>query len=184
MNAMPRTVARTVLGPLTAALAVVGTVAATAPAEAAAPMTEVAGSPSTMNAMVATTRAAVARFHDVDAALAAGYLPVGGCVESPAGAMGFHYMNPALVHPGAPVDPAQPPFLTYGPSASGGLELWAAEFFEPDLGQPTPMYGTQPFDGPMPGHEPGMPTHYDLHVWVGKHNPAGIFVDFNPALHC
>ena len=29
-----------------------------------------------------------------------------------------------------------------------------------------------------------MPTHYDLHVWVGKHNPAGIFTPFNPSLHC
>jgi len=29
-----------------------------------------------------------------------------------------------------------------------------------------------------------MPTHHDLHVWVGKNNPDGLFAPFNPALHC
>ena len=32
-----------------------------------------------------------------------------------------------------------------------------------------------PFDSPMLGHEPGMPVHYDLHVWLYRHNPAGLF---------
>lgn len=162
-----------------------GIVAASALAASALPAlaTPGADSPSTMNKLIATTRAAVAPFHDLSAALAAGYVPVGECVASPTGAMGAHYMNPAYIHPGF-VDPAHPPFLTYGPSASGLPELWAAEFFEPAVGQPTPHYGSQPFDGPMAGHSPGMPTHYDLHVWVGKHNPDGIFADFNPALHC
>lgn len=137
-----------------------------------------------MRRVVADVRAATARFHDVDAAIAAGYVPAGECAASPDGAMGFHYVNPALVRPGAPVDPAAPPMLTYGPSPSGELRLWSAEFFEPDVGQPVPMLGTRPFDGPMPGHEPGMPTHYDLHVWVGAHNPAGVFPPFNPAVSC
>lgn len=139
---------------------------------------------SDMNRLIAEVRAGTARFHDVDTAIAAGYVPVGECVEGPDGAMGHHYMNPALIQPGSPVDPANPPMLTYGPSPSGGLRLWSAEFFEPDVGQPVPMFGSQPFDGPMPGHEPGMPVHYDLHVWVGAHNPAGTFTPFNPALHC
>ncbi|HET7800523.1 MAG TPA: hypothetical protein VFL38_08880 [Humibacillus xanthopallidus] len=110
-------------------------------------------------------------------------MQVGECAESPAGAMGTHFMNPALITPGV-VDPARPPFLTYCPAKAGGLELWSAEFFEPEIGQPTPMYGGQAFDGPMPGHEPGMPAHYDLHVWVGTHNPAGRFAAWNPSLHC
>lgn len=162
-------------------LALAATLAVVVPAQAAPP----AGSPSEMNRLLAQTRAAVAQYHDLDAALAAGYIPISECVEEPGlGAMGVHYLNPALVAPGAPVDPARPQMLTYGPSASGELELWSAEFFQPDVGQPTPRYGSQPFDGPMPGHGPGAPVHYDLHVWVGKHNPAGIFAEFNPALHC
>jgi hypothetical protein len=171
-----RTITRTIVGTLVAALAVG---AATLPAQAApAP-----DSPSTMNKLLAATRAGVAKFHDVDAAIAAGYVQVSECTESPEGAMGIHFLNPAAVHPGS-VDPSQPQMLTYGPSANGGLELWSAEFFEPEVGQPQPMYGSQAFDGPMPGHGPGMPTHYDLHVWVGKHNPAGTFAEWNPSLHC
>jgi hypothetical protein len=40
------------------------------------------------------------------------------------------------------------------------------------------------FDGPMPGHNPSMPWHYDLHVWLWAHNPAGLFAPFNPSLKC
>jgi hypothetical protein len=42
----------------------------------------------------------------------------------------------------------------------------------------------RPFDGPMLGHEPGMPPHYDLHVWVWQANPEGIFAPFNPNVTC
>lgn len=41
-----------------------------------------------------------------------------------------------------------------------------------------------PFDGPMPGHETGMPVHYDLHVWLFRHNPDGLLAPFNPAVSC
>lgn len=173
-----RTTTRSLLAGAVVAIAVL---TAAVPAQAAPP----ADSPSDANKLLAQTRAGVAKFHDLDAALAAGYIPISECVEEPGvGAMGVHYLNPALVAPGAPVDPRLPQMLTYGPSASGELELWSAEFFQPDIGQPTPMYGSQPFDGPMPGHGPGSPVHYDLHVWVGKHNPAGIFAEYNPSLHC
>ncbi len=45
----------------------------------------------------------------------------------------------------------------------------------------------RPFDGPMHGHEPLMPQglhHYDLHVWLWKENPAGLFSPTNPAVKC
>lgn len=136
------------------------------------------------SALLAEVRAATARFHDVDVAIAEGYQSTHECASSPDGGMGIHFVNPALIAPGAPVDPTKPPMLTYGPSASGELELWTAEFFEPVVGQPHPMLGTQPFDGPMPGHDEHMPVHYDLHVWVGTHNPAGIYAPFNPSVSC
>ena len=41
-----------------------------------------------------------------------------------------------------------------------------------------------PFDGPMLGHEPGMPIHYDLHVWIWQHNPVGMLDQFNPSGSC
>ena len=30
----------------------------------------------------------------------------------------------------------------------------------------------------------GMPVHYDLHVWLWKHNPSGVFAPFNPDASC
>jgi hypothetical protein len=36
----------------------------------------------------------------------------------------------------------------------------------------------------MEGHEPGMPVHYDLHAWIFKHNPAGVFAQYNPRVTC
>jgi hypothetical protein len=40
------------------------------------------------------------------------------------------------------------------------------------------------FEGPMLGHEPGQPIHYDKHVWLFKHNPKGTFAQTNPKVHC
>jgi hypothetical protein len=40
------------------------------------------------------------------------------------------------------------------------------------------------FQGPMPAHHPGMTTHYDLHVWLWKHNPTGMFAEWNPNVRC
>jgi len=40
------------------------------------------------------------------------------------------------------------------------------------------------FDGPMAGHNPQMPWHYDLHAWVIENNPAGLFSQWNPSISC
>lgn len=50
-------------------------------------------------------------------------------------------------------------------------------------GRPS-VFETIPFDGPMLGHEQGMPVHSDLHVWLYKHNPAGMLEPWNPAVSC
>jgi hypothetical protein len=40
------------------------------------------------------------------------------------------------------------------------------------------------FDGPMPGHAPDMPVHYDLHAWMYEANPDGLFKMWNPSVTC
>lgn len=40
------------------------------------------------------------------------------------------------------------------------------------------------FDGPMPGHNPQMPWHYELHVWAWQGNPSGLFASWNPNVSC
>jgi hypothetical protein len=136
---------------------------------------------------LAVVRQVSAKYHDVDAALADGYVPVSDCVASPAGAMGIHYAKPSLL--GAPVDLRRPALLLYVPG-DDGLELAGVEYFKADADQDLgtdddrPSLLGQAFDGPMEGHGGGMPRHYDLHVWVWKHNPAGTYAEFNPSLSC
>lgn len=139
----------------------------------------------------ALIRTATTQLRDVDAALAAGYVPVGDCAELPSvGGMGFHYLHPGLASDDV-VDPAHPELLVYRATSDGGLRLSAVEFFVADADQDLAtdddrpaLFGTHPFDGPMPGHEPGMPVHYDLHVWLYDHNPAGQLAAWNPRATC
>jgi hypothetical protein len=135
-------------------------------------------------------RRATARYHSFQAAEADGYTVAGEpCVESPAGVMGIHAINPALMADAA-IDPLQPEIVLYVPKANGklraiGLEYWKADA-DGDLStdEDRPSLFGQPFDGPMPGHNPGMPVHYDLHVWLFDKNPSGFFAPFNPELSC
>lgn len=133
-------------------------------------------------------RAALAKYHSVEQAERAGYIPTSPCEQSPSGAMGIHYLNPALLAPG--IDPLQPEVLLYLPDRHGNLKLVGIEYFsvaadqtmQDDSDRPS-VFG-QPFDGPMPGHTPEMPVHYDLHVWLYEANPSGVFASWNPAISC
>jgi len=137
---------------------------------------------------VQAVRGQLSRYHSVDNALADGYVPASPCEASPAGTMGIHYLNPALLGPGS--DPAHPEVLLYVPRPDGSLEFVAVEYFQADADQnlatdnDRPFIFGQPFDGPMPGHNPQMPIHYDLHVWLAAYNPAGLFEPWNPAISC
>lgn len=132
---------------------------------------------------------ATARYNNPAVALADGYLATEECVAEPGlGGMGLHYFNPALL--AGPLDPARPQVLLYEPLPGGRLRLVAVEWFaiDPDQdlttdeGRPS-LFGV-PFEGPMAGHEPGMPVHFDLHAWVWKTNPAGMFTGYNPRVDC
>jgi len=135
-------------------------------------------------------RAATRRFRNVKVARAAGYAAAGECVQDPKyGAMGIHYANADLLADGK-LDITKPEVLVYQPLPSGKLRLGAVEYFQADADQDLatdpdrPYLFRLPFDGPMLGHEPGMPIHYDLHVWLYRHNPAGLFAAWNPRVHC
>jgi len=144
----------------------------------------------TTQIQLAQAYTATARYFYEPFAIADGYIRGGDdepCVASPAGAMGIHYVNPQRL---GQMDPSRPDALLYAPGPGGVRQLVGIEFFKNDADQnlattgdrPT-LFG-QPFDGPMPGHFPGQPVHYDLHVWLWYHNPAGMFAAFNPALSC
>jgi len=136
---------------------------------------------------LAQVQAATARYLWEPNAIADGYIRGDDdeCVDVPGlGGMGIHYVNPQRL---GRLDPARPDILLYAPGPHGRRELVAVEYFsadeEPGDGDRPSLFG-QAFDGPMPGHSPGMPVHYDLHVWVWRHNPAGMFAPFNPNVSC
>jgi hypothetical protein len=146
---------------------------------------------------------ATARYQSVAAAEAAGYVRSSPCEESPLGAMGHHYVNMALAADLA-VDPLRPEVLLYMPKPGGAMRLVGVEYFVVALANtpagPAPWFGSSPppggffnpapslfgktFDGPMEGHGPGMPWHYDLHAWVWRHNRAGALAQWNAQLDC
>lgn len=107
----------------------------------------------------------------------------------PLGRWAFTLRNQALMDDPA-IDPLQPELLLYLPDASGNLKLVGVEYFKADAdgrlatADDRPSLFGQPFDGPMPGHNPTMPVHYDLHAWVAEENPSGVFAMFNPAVTC
>jgi hypothetical protein len=145
---------------------------------------------------LAKAKAALSKYRSVAVAEAAGYKAESPCESAPTspeaswwgGAMGIHYVNDALLT--KPIDQNRPAILTYVPTAGGGMQLLAAEYFKADADQNVQTDGDRPsvfgreFDGPMLGHAPGMPIHYDLHVWLWKHNPSGLFAPWNPNVTC
>lgn len=174
---MNRSTARRALALVGLAAVAAGTLAGTASAGGATPA---ARDDDGLNAV----RIATSRFQDVDVARDSGYIQVSGCEQSPEGVMGFHFLNPALAGDGKVV-PTQPEVLLYVPTEDG-LTLVGVEYFvaEPAAGNKRPSVLGRPFDGPMDGHSPEMPRHYDLHIWAWADNPAGVTATWNPALSC
>lgn len=148
------------------------------------------GSQRLTSAQTRVIKDATRRFRDVNIAVAEGYVPTEACVALPGeGGMGYHFVNPSLAGD-MNIDPTLPELLLYTKDARGRWQLAGVEYFKADADQdlttdadrPT-LFG-KPFDGPMPGHEPGMPVHFDLHVWVYQHNPSGQLAPWNPNVTC
>ena len=133
-----------------------------------------------INRDLAAARAASAKYHRVEVALADGFVepvphpehpehPV--CVVSPSGGMGYHFVNPSRMGDGR-IDVREPEVLLYEKDAAGRFRLTGVEYIgnEGDA-----LFGRSFTQGP-PGHA--------LHVWLWKHNPSGMFADWNPNVGC
>ena len=123
------------------------------------------------------------------------------------GAMGVHYFRPDLLGITAPPNPKvdgngmhtdflKPAILIYEPQADGALELVAVEnlvfikAWEAAGNKAPPTFGGKSFDRMQ--DDPSTPAdeahmfepHYDMHVWLYRENPNGVFAQFNPAVSC
>jgi hypothetical protein len=146
-------------------------------------------------------RDATAEFHTLATANAAGYsvkvADLAGitCIDSAAGAMGIHYLNPALAPElGDPtavpsVDAETPELLVYEPGSNGKLNLVALEYltikasWDASHAGPPSLFG-RTFDSTPAGNRYGLPAFYSLHAWIWRHNPAEIFAPYNTKVSC
>ena len=130
--------------------------------------------------LLKSVRSATAKYHSTAEALGAGHLPDDHCVSVPGlGGMGYHWVNPSQVDP--VFDPLKPEVILYATGPGGNLRLVALEYIVINVGQPRPMFGSQPFDV---GGTPVPVPHWSLHVWLYEDNPSGMFRPFNPNISC
>jgi hypothetical protein len=138
--------------------------------------------------LVQTVRTATMQFTDVNAATAAGYQPLFGCVSGPdQGAMGVHYINLALYGAGK-LDATQPEALIYEPS-KGAMRLVGVEFIVDAAtwlahNSSPPMLEGQAFLLVSSPNRYGLPAFFELHVWAWRDSPNGAFVDWNTRVSC
>jgi hypothetical protein len=142
------------------------------------------------NKLLADIRKATAKYQNIEAAFADGYEVGSGCVSVEGlGGMGYHIVNFDLF--GADFDPLQPQALLYEPNDDGDMNLVGVEYviFSElwDLeNDELPMLGIVPFEDHtvvVPGE--GLPfPNYQLHVWIWKGNPLGMYFPFNPNVIC
>lgn len=127
-------------------------------------------------------RSVIAPFHNLEAARRAEYtVPLTGCMVDPVlGGMGFHFGKGSAID--GTVNPLEPEALLYEPEKNGTLKLVAVEFLVP--------YDFAPREGPAPRafgldfKQNDAFKVWALHAWIFKHNPSGMFADWNPNVNC
>jgi len=142
--------------------------------------------------LVERVRNATAIFRDPQQAIDVGkYEPFGGCVSGPeVGAMGVHFVNQELLRDKA-LDPDRPEALIYE-FKNGRARLVGVEFiipaadWDPINPEPPvpPVLEGQLFHFVDSPNRFRLPAFYELHVWSGRDNPNGSFVDWNPRVSC
>jgi hypothetical protein len=142
-------------------------------------------------ALVKAVRDATEPYQNVEAAMKAGYGLLFGCVSGgDFGAMGLHFVNPALTFDQGELNVATPEIVIYEPQPNGGVRITGADYLviaadwdAKHPGDPPQLMGQlfHLFESP---NRFGLPPFYTLHVWAWKDNPAGTFSNWNPAVSC
>jgi hypothetical protein len=139
-------------------------------------------------------REASAPYRNFDTAKADGYDLLTdaqgiACIDNPGvGGMGIHYVRNELVGD-AVVDAASPEALVYEPRRHGRLRLVALEYvvfqeaWDAAHASPPELFGRE-FELSPAGNRYGLPAFYELHAWLWKFNPRGMFDDWNPRVTC
>jgi hypothetical protein len=122
------------------------------------------------------------------------------------GTMGVHFFRPDLLGvtigegeldkrtrhdvQTAYTDFSQPALLVYEPQPDSVLELVAvanmvsARAWEEAGHREPPTFGDVPYDYHPDTGGSGFAAYYDLHMWLFRENPSGMFAAYNPAVSC
>jgi hypothetical protein len=147
-----------------------------------APQLAVVPPESEANRMLARLRRATDRYHNLDVAIADGFVHLHDCEVRPGeGPVGIVYIHPGRIGD-AVIDPSLPEGLIYAPGRNGRRpKLVGAELVVPyafwHAAEPPTFLGV-PFQGE---DEFGV---FGLHVWIWRHNPDGLFAESNPEISC
>ncbi len=134
---------------------------------------------------------ATARYVDINAAFAEGFVTATPCVSGPdTGAMGVHLVLPSRLNAGV-LNAAKPEALIYEPMANGSMRLVGVEFIVLASVWATnnPGGGVPALDGNLLNYiaapnRYGLPAFYEMHVWAWEHNPKGSYADWNTQVTC
>jgi hypothetical protein len=133
-----------------------------------------------LNQALAELRRVTAPYHNVDAALADGFVLLHECETRDGEGVGTVYANFARVLDGV-ANPSLPDALIYEPAKNGRLTLVGVEFAIPYplwTGTQSPEFFGNEFERE---DEFGV---FGLHAWVWRHNPNGMFAESNPRVSC
>ena len=149
----------------------------------------VAFAESDVFAELAQVRRATMDFRSIDAATKAGYGQFQDCVdEHGQGAMGIHFVHGEYVNDTV-IDALHPEALMYERDENGRLRFVGVEYivfkdaWDAENAAPPTLFGEEFHVVPFPNRY-GIPAFYELHAWIWRHNPAGVFYEWNPKVHC
>ena len=94
--------------------------------------------------------------------------------------MGYHYINGVLDNI---IDPLKPEAMVYAPRPNGKLSLGAVEYIVPAAGWDAVHSKPPTLFGHVFGLDQSLGV-YELHAWIWKHNPSGMFFEWNPKVTC
>lgn len=138
--------------------------------------------------LIERVRNATAKYHDLAVAERDGFGAFYLCTDSGDGAMGQHFVNGARV--GDPsLSETSPEILVYAPTPGGGYRLVGVEYVViaaawDETHDSAPVLFGRTLKRVPEGNRYGLPDFYELHAWIWRPNPRGMFDDWNSKVSC
>ncbi len=134
-------------------------------------------SPEMWEVEVDRLRAATTKYASIDVATGEGFFDASGFVPN----MGHHYILPPRIDDTFVLE--EPEIILYAPDENGTMQFVGVEYAVPIADLDNPGSPPEGFTGNEDEWEinPNL-SQWQLHVWIIKENPDGIFAPHNPTV--